>query len=337
MPSRSRRSFWRTRAWAGLSDMAGDETIGEALRQLGRAVGSLARALVGTVQRGRTSTPRREPESGPPQAWLDLVAETDPEWLARSPWVDRAARSGREGQPQRGAASLSKRPPTTERAARHASRGTEAPFRGASRTHRPTDPDAPFDGRATGEPVATGDHVRLATPRGTQPDSHDRVPAERAQARPVSAETSQQTRLVPVERVPTNPARRTTPEAQVHPTPRLLDASPSPRLSQGVQSEPERSSPHPVRHSSYSPLSARVRELPDTWPSRPAPERTSSSPEPHRPASPPSPPPSAPTWPELPLTEGLEDQNIVREPGLAAVLWDLDGRPDTLTIAQRRS
>ncbi|MHB1007953.1 MAG: hypothetical protein ACYC1E_01690 [Propionibacteriaceae bacterium] len=312
--------------------MAGDETIGEAVRQLGRAVGSLARALVGTVRRGRFATARREPESGPPQAWLDLVAETDPEWLARSRWADRAARPRRERR-QRGAgkAPAATRTRAAEPADRGASRGTEVLSRAVSPTHRPSEPDAPVDRGATRAYVAE-DAPGPATPTSRGLVSHDPVPAEPAPGRPLRAETvrpdaDRSPRLVPVER-PREEPEGGAPEAPVRRTSRLLDASPSPHRHPESGSSPLWSSPDPVRHGSYSPLSAHVRELPGTWLSQPAPE-------PRRPASPPS--PSAPTWPQLPPTEGLEDKSTAPRPGLAAVLWDLDGRPDTLTIAQRRS
>ena len=72
--------------------MTAEVGVREAVRQLGRAVRTLARAVVGAAR-----APRTEPTDpvGPPQEWLDLVAETDPGWLARSPWADRATNHAR--------------------------------------------------------------------------------------------------------------------------------------------------------------------------------------------------------------------------------------------------
>ena len=71
--------------------MTAEPGIRDAVRQLGRAVGTLVRAVVGTVG-WRTPVTAARTESGPPQEWLDLVAETDPDWLARSAWADRGRR-----------------------------------------------------------------------------------------------------------------------------------------------------------------------------------------------------------------------------------------------------
>ena len=334
MPSRSRRSCWRTRAWAGLSDMAGDETIGEAVRQLGRAVGSLARALVGTVRRGRGATTRREPESGPPQAWLDLVAETDPEWLARSRWADRAARPGRERRRQRGGRAASATPaPAAEPAPHPETRTTDTPSPSNRRRDAVVEPAQSFERPATRADVVTDGGARSAGGTVREVGHSHLVPAEPAQVRALhvdalAPEASRSPRLVPVQESRAAADREVPTDETVRRTSPLLDAPAPPDLHPETEPFQVPSSPGVVRPSSYSPLSAHVRELPGTWLSQP-------TPEPRRPASPPSPP--APTWPQLPPTEGLEDQSSAPRPGLVAVLWDLDGRPDTLTIAQRRS
>ncbi len=77
--------------------MTAEPGIRDAVRQLGRAVGTLVRAVVGSVGR-RTPVTAERPESGPPQEWLDLVAETDPDWLARSAWADRGRRAGQSSR-----------------------------------------------------------------------------------------------------------------------------------------------------------------------------------------------------------------------------------------------
>jgi hypothetical protein len=310
--------------------MAGDETIGEAVRQLGRAVGTLARVLVRVARRVRLTTARPEPASGPPQAWLDLVAETDPEWLARSRWADRTARPGRERRRRRGAGkdSTGTRARAAERAADRDTGATDAPSPRVSPGEGVAEQVAPVEPPMTRVDVAAVDGPSSDGGTAQEMSSRTLVPAEPMQVRPVPPEASQAARLVRVEDVRLDPDHETPPDPPVRGTSRLLGApEPSHRPSEAEPS-PIESTPGPVRHSSYSPLSAHVRGLPGTWPSRP-------TPEPLRPASPP--PPPAPTWPELPRTDGLEDAGALPGRGLAAILWDLDGRPDPLTTAQRRS
>ncbi len=345
-----------------------DHEIRDAVRQLGRAVGTLARAVVGAVRRTRSAAAARPTESGPPQEWLDLVAETDPDWLARSSWADRARRASKDR-------------------ARSFGGGRRA---SAARTE-PSPPPSPTEGLwPDAVPLESGTAPMRRPVRTTSADGSTRPAGPAAQGRRGLGTEPQLPRLLPVDpageaaegaqadpprRVrPTGPAEETTQDGQgldsgwgtqagaERPTraERPLDGvrntaadvaaqeqaplrpyRPSDAL-RPVPIEPlpdraefERVRPEPAHRrpaSLSSPLPARVRELPGTWTQAPL----------HGPH--PAPVPSerqtaasVPSWPELPRTEGLEDAAAQAGPGLAAQLWQADDRPDALTAAQRRS
>lgn len=325
--------------------MSAEPGIREAVRQLGRAVLTLLRAVGGAVGRKHPAV-AGPADSGPPQEWLDLVAQTDPDWLARSKW---AARAGRTRLPKR--RSRRQRPDTT----------------------RAVPDDEPVLEEEWAATEVGTDHRPTSVPsaRTTEaPEGDDEVSLSDARKAPRHHARPQPRRLVLVEpvadTVPTAPrilAHGPTPEAALadlvdprassatsdFPSHRPLPKAPVPweeapslgkrkvregTEAQGPTSEPReavREEPGRRRTASETgPLPAHVQELPGTWTSAPT--------QGPRPALVPTDRPSAATaltWPELPRTESLDEPDPT--PGLAARLWLADDRPDSLTAAQRRT
>jgi len=341
--------------------MSGDHEIRDAVRQLGRAIGTLARAVVSAVLRTRPAAPAQEAESGPPQEWLDLVAETDPGWLARSRWADQARRAGKDrarsfGGGRRARDARTEPVPEPSRTdelwpdavppeldglpmgRRERTSSVEEPSRvavpaGQERRAPGTQPRLrrllPVDPR--GEAADTQDDLpprvrptdrREATARNTQRLDPGAQPGD---SRPNQAEG-------PADRVADGAVRE---QARLGPyspldAPRPGPLRPLPDLPvfERVRPEPERD--RAARPS--SPLHAVVHELPGTWTRAPLEEpRTAPVPSERLSAA------FVPGWPELPHTEGLDDAAAQAGPGLAAQLWQADASPDALTAAQRRS
>ncbi len=357
--------------------MSGDPGIRDAVRQLSRAVGTLVRAVVVAARGTRRTAAEHEPESGPPQAWLDMVAETDPDWLARSRWADqgrpadetsvrrfgavRRAKAAGTGQNERHSlveegSPVAERPETTPAPGRNVARTTadleparpDNPPAQARRGHG-TRPQLrrllPVDPPDVAGPSADDEPLRRAHPTATgtaeAPTTDDRWDAEArsTRSRP-ERPTPAQEHLTEIRQDSPTAHTTTAPEfgPAVEPAPLrpyrpsgALPPLPIPTLEDAAGSEQVRTGPvHSRPASTPGPLPALLREPPRLR----APAHEAS------PAPVPSDRPTAiaaPTWPQLPRTEGLEDAAAHAGPGLAAQLWQADGRPDTLTTAQRRS
>lgn len=352
--------------------MSGDPGIREAVRQLGRAVGTLVRAVVGAVGRKQQAAVGR-PESGPPQQWLDLVAETDPDWLARSPW----AAGGRGTQHPLGRSSGGRNrgtriEPSEEPSLSEAVSADDEP----PELRRPSSRRATWPG-GTIEPEVRGPDERPRTAVGHPPvrpqprrlvlvDPRDEVVPNAREDDPPRPVRRTEPRRVPA----TGPGPLSDDEAWGaatqaedltgtirHATP-VQDASPEGPDKAPREDEPSSPSPR-VRLGALDPV-------PDPTPGPAALERVRTLPGRHRPAPTQSPRPermkdlrstrtheppqqdlgarparqggaSVPVWPELPPTESLDEADAQAGSGLAAQLWLADGRPDTLTTAQRRT
>jgi hypothetical protein len=341
--------------------MSSNREIRDAVRQLGRAVGTLVRAVAGAVRRTGPTAAEPATESGPPQEWLDIAAETDPDWLARSRWTSRARHTGEESVhssgdskratsartapsqqqsptegswpdvvPRESQTASMRRPgrATDDEATQTAAQqrrdpGTEPQLRRLLPVHPAGDADRAHDDpprrvRPTGPDESTAhDGQRLESGRGTPAGSARLARADR----PLDGGRDTADAAVREQA----PPRPYTPSDTLRPV--TLQPRPTP-TSEPVRPEPEHRGPA----SQSSSLPAHVRELPRTW--TPAPG--------HGPR--PAPVPSelqtaawAPSWPELPRTEGLDDAHAQAGPGLVAQLWQADDRPDALTAAQRRT
>jgi hypothetical protein len=335
--------------------MSGNQEIRDAVRQLGRAVGTLVRAVAGVVRRTPSAAVEPPAQSGPPQAWLDLVAETDPDWLARSEWADR------DGQKQ-----------TTP--ARRSGSGRRANTARTAPSHQPSPTEELWPDAVPAEPRTA------PTRRPKRTSAADETPlpeSERAHDRRTVDAEPRPRRLVPVDsqeqHVQDEPARRvrlsdpsasTTPDAQAlgtttsaHEADRATTHWPMDRVPDTAKdmASPEQAAPRPYKHSDVlrpvplqpvpypaevepvrteraprrpaSLLPAHVQELPGTW--TPAPR--------HAPAASERKAASAPSWPALPPAAGLDEASSQAGQGLVAQLWQAEDRPDTLTTAQRRS
>jgi hypothetical protein len=329
--------------------MSAEPGIREAVRQLGRAVLTLVRAVVGTVGR-RHPAVAGPADSGPPQEWLDLVAQTDPDWLARSRWAPRA---GRTRLPRR---SRRRRFDTTRVVPDEPVLEEEWVATEVVRDHRPSSVP-PATKEAPEAEDRDEDGVRLSDPReavrhhAARPQPRrlvlvepvaDTVPttprpladsptrrrdvaalADRADPRATST-----TRDFPRHR-PLPKAPMPWEEAPSLAKPEVWEETeaqgPSSEHRESVRVEPERRRPA----SETGPLPAHVQEMAGTWtpaPTRPGPALVPTE---HPTAA------TALTWPDLPRTESLDEAHPT--PGLAARLWLADDRPDSLTAAQRRS
>ncbi len=292
--------------------MTGEVGVRDAVRQLGRAVGTLVRAVVGSVRRTR---PAAAP-SGPPQEWLDLVAETDPAWLASSRWADRVDRKRprvREVvevpppvdeavpvvEPREARAVYEEEPVVEEPRPRRETRVHQQPRLLPVEDEAPRAPSRAR--RAALEPVVADDA---------------RVPADTAPLRTAAARPTE-TGPAPQPPAPETTAAPYAAPPRPHPYVTPPDVHRPPAEAPDVRTAPE----HP-RHET-APLPAHISEL-GTWSPREAATRRST----------PATPPAAPTWPELPRTDDLDDSTAGA--GLAARLWSADA-PDALTLAQRRS
>lgn len=335
--------------------MSGDLEIRDAVRLLGRAVGTLVRAVVGAVRRTRPAAPEPPVRSGPPQAWLDVVAETDPDWLARSPWADQAGQAGEK--PPR-ATDGSRRAALVRTEPRRQPRSTDAVWPDAvppeppatkrlRRTTAAADSTAATESQERRGPLAIR-HPRRLLPVDPAPDVADvtdtdpprRVPptgplrattdaATQHDHGPDSDVRSGSRRLARAENP--DPSRKDAETPERHPYRSSDTLRPAPRRPDLAELEQVRPEPAHLRPATPpSPLPARVRELPGTW----TPARRQG---PYLAPVPSEPQPSAPSWPDLPRTEELEDAATQPGPGLAAQLWQADSVPDALTAAQRRS
>jgi hypothetical protein len=327
--------------------MSAEPGIREAVRQLGRAVLTLLRAVVGAVGRKHPAV-AGPADSGPPQEWLDLVAQTDPDWLARSEWAPRAGRSRlpvRRSRPQR---------PDTTRAVPDDEPVLEGEWAVTDSVadHRPTSVRSAPTTEAPGpdEEVSPSDarkalrHHPRPQPRRlvlVEPvaDTVPTAPRLLAHAPTPPRETALADLVDPQASSATSdfPSHRPLPQAPVpwEEAPsggkrEVREGSeaqgPSSERREAVREEPGRRR----TASETDPLPAHVPELPGIW--TPVPTQGS------RPALVPTDRPSAATaltWPELPRTESLDEPDPT--PGLAARLWLADDRPDSLTAAQRRT
>ncbi|MGV8849711.1 MAG: hypothetical protein ACOH16_09200 [Propionibacteriaceae bacterium] len=327
--------------------MSAEPGIREAVRQLGRAVLTLLRAVVGAVGRKHPAV-AGPADSGPPQEWLDLVAQTDPDWLARSEWAARAGRTrlqvprSRRQRPHTTRAVPDDEPvleeewAATEVGADH--RPTSVPSAPTTEAPGPDEEVSPSDARMALRHHARPQPRRLVlvepvadtvptTPR--PPANAPTPPRETALADLVDPRASSATSDFPSHR-PLPKAPVPWEEAPSRGKREVRDGT----EAQGPTSEPReavRDEPWRRRTAGETgPLPAHVQELPGIWTSAPT--------QGPRPALVPTDRPSAATaltWPELPRTESLDEPDPT--PGLAARLWLADDRPDSLTAAQRRT
>lgn len=288
--------------------MTGEVGVREAVRQLGRAVGTLLRAVVRAVRRPRPVVQAPE-QDGPPQAWLDLVAETDPDWLARSRWAGRPVTPRDEAV----------RPVRTHL--------TPVEPRAVTPTAVPDDLD---DERSGPEPAPslaeTAPHPAPPSPRRGDPARSVPRLVPVAPDTPVAAQPTRRPLSEPVP--PSGPDPRNDPYgslAEVERTPRERLSWPDPVTPEPHHRDDSAAPPERARPTSSSPLTDRVTELPGTW--RQPPTGALRQP-PVRDVAPTA---TAPSWPALPATD-LDDD----APGLTARLWGAT-HPDDLTTAQRRS
>ena len=332
-----------------------DPGVRDAVRQLGRAVGTLVHAVVGIVGRKRPAT-AAPADSGPPQEWLDLVAETDPDWLARSQWADRVRVSrppARRSAPRPRATRVE---PAEEASSVEESLPTGAPVlpqpshRRSAGAEPEVEPDEPIDAsRAVERPKAVGRQPRRLLPvdppeevasyaEADPPPPVQPTASDRAHA---TAHLSDETRNAAAEADkspvdwPALPVPDTTPASHLAP-PNADESSPYspletlrpvPQPAVREQAEPVRTVPERPRVSAAQPV--RGVRLPPPTLSKP---QAQPAAQPQRPNA-----ASASVWPELPRTESLDSSATDAGPGLAALIWRTDGAPDTLTTAQRRS
>jgi hypothetical protein len=327
--------------------MPAEPGIREAVRQLGRAVAALVRAVVGAVGRKRPAAAGTA-DGGPPQEWLDLVAQTDPDWLARSQWAPRAAPTRHPRPSRRRRLDTTRVVPGDEPGLEEERVATEV-----VQDHRPSSvPSAPTkESPAAAEEVPLGDtrqpvrhHATRLQPRRlvlVEPGT-DTVPA---MPRPLADAPTPRTDAAALAELADPPASS---DAGDFPRHRPLAKAPAPweeapslgkretweeaagQDSSSEHRESVRLEPGPRRPARETgPLPAHVEEMPGTWtlaPTRPHPALVPTD----RPSA-----ATALTWPELPRTESLDEPDPT--PGLAARLWLADDRPDSLTTAQRRS
>ena len=293
-----------------MSDQIG---VRDAVRQLARALGALVRAVFGAVRPVRPAPSRPAAPSGPPQEWLDLVAETDPDWLARSRWADRVSPPAATGRRRQREVRVE---PT------HApSPDATSPEPDPSEP-RPTAYPSPVE-RDPGRRPAAGRYRQVEVEAGLEPGKKpsltvpealsDRRPP--AMPEPTRPATTVRSRLV----------RAETPDEVAEPEPydSPREARPDARRAEESPAEVPRSR----APEAPAPLPARVHEL-GTWTPRLQGEVSRRV----------DPPPAAmPTWPELPATDLLDDATAASAPGLVPRLWEADGAADALTTAQRRS
>jgi len=326
--------------------MSAEPGIRDAVRQLGRAVGTLVRAVVGAVGRRRPAAPERA-ESGPPQEWLDLVAETDPEWLARSAWADQGRRPRRSVRPtgvtRREEPTLIE--PEWESVGDESSSQPEAsviqwPARRSVPTTSDVAPDElPVDApprRASDRPVR---RLQPVTPRDEVEASDDPPVPVRRRNGPTQATPSDRPRDEVRSAAPeaaARPLRVAAPVLAAEPSSRdtaqpEVAVPPTRRTSEWLRPVPDLAKVEPARPASKRPRLASVHLLsPDHADDATARPTSFEGEAPDRPQ-----PAALSAWPELPCTDTLDDPHPA--PGLAARLWLADDRPDTLITAQRRS
>jgi hypothetical protein len=306
-------------------------------------VGTLVRAVVGTVGRKHPAAAARD-RSGPPQEWLDLVAETDPEWLARSEWADRAPRPPREA---RWSGGPSEPPRLIEPEWEPGDESSQQPRPGVLRW------PAPKRSVPTSADVEQDEEPPVVTPRRAerpvrrlqsvaQPDEaeaiEDTAPPVRRRREPAPATTPDRPRddVRPAPEVPAREHRVAEPIVTHEPPRHATEASavaatpptpPARQSSEALSPVPDLAAYEPVRTVVERSRLASVHLLP---PDR-ATESRSTTLDGEAPDRLHSAQPSP--WPELPHTDSLDEQT----PGLASRLWLADDRADALTTAQRRT